>query len=522
MRKKTKFSGGKETKMIEFVKKYKTSIFLSVLFSLLCFGFMLTHFTITIDEESWILSARDETMWLYQGRFIIWLFDLIFTEGGNYAPFLWDISGILFWNLSGIIFAYCLFAKTEIKQWILFIFLSYYSSLTFVLGDVFSFSMYSLQIGLASVTVAAAFYYTLKYLEKKNWKTALIVLGLLLYSFGTYQAFICVYISTVAAFCLLCFLSGHRDRIKYDIIISAVLCLIAIASYYLINFIIGKAVGTQGYLTENYIGWTSGEPLKAFALAMANVGRVSFAIPVLDVYVNGGTALRWVTIAFVIYAIWKFFKCNGIREKAGIFFFSVALCFAPFSLYLAIATYKTQGRMMLALPLVGAVQLYLILREINKKALLYAAMAASGYLLFINARDMNLFYYYSSIVYEKDCSIAEEIMYDIEEKGIDYREKPLAFIGMVAQEPQPTKELGVLGGSMFAWDEGNNLRMTDFIQTRGYNVRAADSTQLQKALVESASMTVWPQEGSIKELDDVIVVYLSQPVEEWYITNQAQ
>ena len=165
---------------------------------------MLTHFTITIDEESWILSARNETMWLYQGRFIIWLFDLIFTEGGNYAPFLWDISGILFWNLSGIIFAYCLFAKTEIKQWILFIFLSYYSSLTFVLGDVFSFSMYSLQIGLASVTVAAAFYYTLKYLEKKNWKTALIVLGLLLYSFGTYQAFICVYISAVAAFCLLC------------------------------------------------------------------------------------------------------------------------------------------------------------------------------------------------------------------------------------------------------------------------------------------------------------------------------
>ena len=75
---------------------------------------------------------------------------------------------------------------------------------------------------------------------------------------------------------------------------------------------------------------------------------------------------------------------------------------------------------------------------------------------------------------------------------------------------------------MFAWDEGNNLRMTDFIQTRGYNVRAADSTQLQKALVESASMTVWPQEGSIKELDDVIVVYLSQPVEEWYITNQVQ
>lgn len=89
--------------MIEFVKKYKTSIFLSVLFSLLCFGFMLTHFTITIDEESWILSARDETMWLYQGRFIIWLFDLIFTEGeimlrsyGIFQAFFFGIYQALF------------------------------------------------------------------------------------------------------------------------------------------------------------------------------------------------------------------------------------------------------------------------------------------------------------------------------------------------------------------------------------------------------------------------------------------
>ena len=68
--------------MREFIEKNRKGVILSFLFSLVCFGFMLTHFTITIDEESWILSSQDVNMWLYQGRFVIWLFDLLFTDGG--------------------------------------------------------------------------------------------------------------------------------------------------------------------------------------------------------------------------------------------------------------------------------------------------------------------------------------------------------------------------------------------------------------------------------------------------------
>lgn len=502
--------------MREFVEKNRKSIILSFLFSLVCFGFMLTHFTVTIDEESWILSSQDVNMWLYQGRFVIWLFDLLFTDGGNYAPFLWDFAGVFLWNLSGVIFAYALLGKTEVKQWQLFIFLSYYSSLPFVLADVFSFSMYGLQIGLAAVAVAAAFYMTHMYMETGNKLIAAAVFVLLLYSFGTYQAFICVYISAVVADCLLRFVWNKRGEIRRLIVVSAVICLAAIISYYLINFLIGEIIGTQGYLTDNYMGWTSDNPLKEFAMAVANIGRVSFAIPYQDVYVNGAMSMRVVTVAFVLYAIWKFFK---VKEKLGIFVFSVLLCVAPFSLYLVIATYKTYGRMMLALPLVGAVQLYLIFQEVQKRSLRYIMLIVAGYLLFINARDMNLFFYYSSISYEKDCTTADQIMYDIQKQGMNYKEKPVVFVGMVEQAEKPTKELGVLGGSMFAWDEGNNTRMADFIETRGYEIKLADSEQMKRGIEETKGMSVWPQEGSIKELDDLIVVYLSEPTETWYATN---
>lgn len=505
--------------MGEFVGKNRKSIILSFLFSLVCFGFMLTHFTVTIDEESWILSSQDVNMWLYQGRFVIWLFDLLFTDGGNYAPFLWDFAGVFLWNLSGVIFACALLGKTEVKQWQLFIFLSYYSSLPFVLADVFSFSMYGLQIGLAAVAVAAAFYITHMYMETGNKLIAAAVFVLLLYSFGTYQAFICVYISAVAADCLLRFVWNRGDEIRRLIVVSAVICLVAIISYYLINFLIGQMIGTQGYLTDNYMGWTSDNPLKAFAMAVANIGRVSLAIPYHEVYVNGAVSTRVITVGFVLYAIWKFFKVKGAKEKLGIFVFTVLLCMAPFSLYLVIATFQTHGRMMLALPLVGAVQLYLIFQEIEKRSFRYIMLIVAGYLLFINARDMNLFFYYSSISYEKDCTTADQLMYDIQKEGINYKEKPIVFVGMIEQTKDPKKELGVLGGSMFAWDEGNNTRMIDFIETRGYEMQPVNSEQKKKALEETKSMAVWPQEGSIKELDDLIVVYLSEPTETWYITN---
>ena len=75
--------------MREFIEKNRKGVILSFLFSLVCFGFMLTHFTITIDEESWILSSQDVNMWLYQGRFVIWLFDLLFTDGCFFVESVW-------------------------------------------------------------------------------------------------------------------------------------------------------------------------------------------------------------------------------------------------------------------------------------------------------------------------------------------------------------------------------------------------------------------------------------------------
>ena len=526
------------------MKKYKRALLGSMLFSFVCFGFMLTHFTLCIDDETWILASEPSAIWILQGRFAIWLFDLIFTGNGNFAPFLWDFLAILFWNISGMIFAYVLLKREQPKEWQVFLFCAYYVSLPFVVGEIMAFSMFNLQVSAAMAATAAGLALSLRYLEQHRRKDAVYALLLLFYGIATFQAMICVYVTAVTAYCLLKYIRLCRQQagaeaprfeknalmdntcppgdLKRTIFTCAGICVAAVIVYYTVNLLLGLLFGSAGYLGDNYNGWAGGDWRLAVAMAVANIGRVSFAIPYQGEYIYGGSVIRVLSVLFVICSVCLFVRQKGWRKRAGILFYTTALCAAPFVLYLALATYKTHGRMLLALPLTGAVQIFIITETLKKPLLKKAMVILCGYLLFLNARNMNLIYYYSSIVYEKDCTTASQIMYDIQAAGMDYHGKPVAFIGMIVQDELPVLESGTLGGSFFAWDDGNNSRMCDFLKTRGYAVEQADARQLAAALDQTDTMNTWPQEGSIAELEDVIVVYLSEPTEKWYTVNMSE
>ena len=83
----------------------------------------------------------------------------------------------------------------------------------------------------------------------------------------------------------------------------------------------------------------------------------------------------------------------------------------------------------------------------------------------------------------------------------------------------PILKSGSLGGSFFSWDGGNIGRMIDFFELEGYVLHMPQLEQIENGLRQSETMKTWPQEGSIVETDDSIVVYLSKPSEKWHGTN---
>ena len=64
---------------------------------------MVFNHTISIDEDTWIMSDSRPTFWFTQGRFGIKFFNDLFTYNGQYAPFMWDILSVLIWSFAGII-----------------------------------------------------------------------------------------------------------------------------------------------------------------------------------------------------------------------------------------------------------------------------------------------------------------------------------------------------------------------------------------------------------------------------------
>ena len=509
--------------MLEYMNKNRKVFAGAFLFSLVCFGFMLTHHTITIDEETWILADGSSLLWLLQGRFSTQIFNWLFTQNGNYAPFLWDFLSIVLWNLSGIIYAYSLLGKDSgDKRLPLFFFCSYYSSLPFVVGEILSFSMFNLQVCVAMVFTALAFWRSVCLLKGSGKKEIPVILLLLIFAFGVYQALICVYVTAVVGYCLLNFMDG-RERLGREIGVCASLCIGSIIIYYLINMGVVFLTGTADYLEENYVGWLDeGGPLRALFMAFANIARVSFGIPVGEVKIYGGVVLCAVTAAFVLFSVWRFFAEKGGRRKAGILFFTAALTAAPFILYLVLGTYKTHGRHLLALPLAGGIEIWLILSAIKRSAAKKTAVVVLSYLLFLNARNMNLLFYYGSIGYEHDRTVANQLMYDIKKAGMDYHKKPVVFVGMEDYDSVPIETSDTIGGSVFAWDDVNIANMADILANEGYRIMKPTPEQIKISLDQMEGMREWPMENSIRETDETIIVYFSQPTGKWFLTNNVE
>ncbi len=510
--------------MKEFCLKYKKSFVVALLFSLVCFGFMLTHFDLSIDEETWIMGGNI-VGWLRQSRYTLWLYDLLFTDNGNYVPFLYDFLGICLWNIAGIILLYCYFEEHEINGIVMFILLAYYDSVPFVLADIMSFSFYLVQIGIATIFTSLSVYLTIQFINEKKLSYLIISSLLLWLAFGAYQALICYYVSAFAGYCVLDYIRGNRKKLFKKIITGVLFCVIGVLGYVVIDKIAISIVGSDGYLNDSYIGWKEENPLVEFLMSIANVGRVSFAVPYQDVTVNGATCIRILTILFVIYAFYQTFHIEKkTKERITVFLLCVALSFSPFFLYIAMATYKTVGRMMLGLPVIGIVQIYLISTVLQTSLLKKGGFLLSSGLLVINAAQINTAYFQQHITHEKDCELATEIMHDIQSEGIDYHDKPIVFIGMLEQDTIFDDQLGELGSSFFSHDEGNIGRMISFLRFRGYDVSLPSVEQINNAYqsVKDAEMNPWPYSNSIMELDDIIVVYLSEPTDLWFTVNGVQ
>lgn len=515
-------------------------IFLSLFITLTAFGVMLTCNTIAIDEEKSIIAGKEYQVWIAQGRFMIQLFNEIFTINGRYVPFLWDLLAVLTWFLSGGLFAFSLSAIYSQKagEFGLFCFLAYYGTLPFVVGEVLSFSMYSFQVTLGCVAAAAAFCFSVKAADIREtgrgggrfytyvfWAVLLLMMGT-----GTFQAILSLYITAAVLWCLQKVLEG-KLKMGRPILLFAGICACAAVLYFLINGVVQSVTGIAADYTDSYIGWSDERGvLWAAFMAIANVVRVSFAITIEDVSIYGGIVILINTVAFIVWSVVIFVRAKKKGEKIRILFLTVALVVSPFVIYILMGTYKTHGRMLLALPLAGAAQMCFVLGDLWKiskkrtvsKIVRSVTAVAAMYCLWLNVRNMNAIYYYDYLRYQQDRVTANEVMHDVASAGYDYHSKPIVFVGAhisdTADYWESSDNLGI-DGSFFVWNGGHIARIRELLVTEGYMTVSPTTEDIAYALSYIQDMSPWPGPDGIMDTDRCIIVYFSAPSQEWYQVN---
>lgn len=511
-----------------FLYENRWGLILSFCFTLICYGFMLTHYTLTIDEETWICNsdpALIQKIWMLQGRFGLYLFDAVFTPLGRYVPFAWDFFGILFWFSGGVVLCFGLsrFAPGASRA-AAGMFMAVFTTVPLAVGEILSYSMFSLQQGLAMLFTALAAVLTFFCFRRFHWPAAILAALLLFAGASFYQAFATVYIAAIAAYLCFALVYKRKERVFLNLIRSAGIFTVGVGAYFLINRYITHVLhpGAAAYLENKFIGWGEGDPLSAFADAVRNAARVIFG---KGVY--GGKALLLLTVltaaSFLIRLILLIKKRDG-RGAAGLMIGYAAVILAPFAMLLGFAQPTLIGRTLLALPLSLGVQAFLIADTARllprTEVVQWVAGGLLACVLLGNCFYMNAFFYRSYRVYTEDQAKAVQLMARLADKGMNTAEKPIVFIGMLPQNHYLPEDCSA-GGSFFSWDNGNIARMRDFLNAEGYTVLPAEASQIQQGVDLAKEMSCWPAEGCLIETEDFILIKLSDPAYPWDIVNGA-
>ena len=122
-------------------------------------------------------------------------------------------------------------------------------------------------------------------------------------------------------------------------------------------------------------------------------------------------------------------------------------------------------------------------------------------------KTLNQLFYNDYKRYEKDLTIANELIYDLE-KSYDVS-KPLVIMGT------PYKGMGNIGAqsnslSVLWWGKkafnDNGREFIKFLNSLGYDFKRPDDEQYEKGKIEAETMNKYPKDDSIRELEDCIVI----------------
>lgn len=502
---------------INYIKKNNLTCFFIIFISLFAYGFPLTNFTLSIDEERALVNNSNVAIWSGQGRFGIALIKLIlhYSHTNSITATFLAVSALC---LTSIIWAYIFYSIRENAS-------ARFDSAGIVISTIFltfpahseniGFSIMSFELGIGWIAIATATFLTSRWVLYKKSKLYL-VLGIALVVFATsiYQSYLPVYVCGVIICIILyaVFNKNNGDILSVKNLISMVgkyifIGIMSLIGYKILDKLVGVFVPPTDYVS-GFFAWGKNEPMYIISNLAGNFkslikGDIIFGSRIIIL------SLLAVILLIFIFAI-KLLIQDSKRFNALIIVSLIGLLITPFLMSTALGT-AVPIRANLVLSLFVASAWYLLYIQFKKNAMRNLLLLFTAYMSFYQAQSLSQLFYGDYSRYQQDVKLANQIGTKIQNLNVgESPSQPVVFIGSHSQtgEENVIKQ-EVIGYSFFEWDGGNIFRIRNFMKSLGYDFLIPTEEQKNRAIDIARTMPVWPDKNSVALKDNIIIVKLS-------------
>lgn len=498
----------------EFLCTYKNGVLFVLFLTILNFSYFVLNFTLSIDEE---IGNIYKMGILSLGRYGIVLCNAIFFRDLYIVPYLTDFIAVICLTSSSLLccYNYVLSSEKPIQECSIPIFCGFYISFPYVIAQQLAFSYQAVAIMFSFVIVSFIAGILINQPLLKNKLLLLFSSICLMLAFSSYQSVVILYITIVTSIVL--FMRINGKCVKDYCINSIVVCVAGFILYYISYKLVLVHLGiSTNYLKEGYINWDFTSVMDALRILLGPVYRIMFPDPTTGYY--SGEFVKTSVILFVCFVLF-YVATKKKKNPFSVCIFSGCFLFAPFLLTMCFGA-PAVGRTMLGLVLTVSFPWFLWLNTFDfsnvKKGII---KLFACYVLFLQILSFNQVVFGDHLSFQQDIRVGSTLAEELSTFEA-IKSKPVVIVGSLNMENDLIIPLETLGASFFSWDYGNMLRMDYFFQYLGYQFMfTRDSDLIRKGAAYSDKMPTYPMDGSIVEYEEIIVIKLSEPADEWYQTN---
>lgn len=474
----------------EFESNFILYFSVALLAYLVVYGFEITHFSLSIDEE----PRNNFAQTLSAGR---WGHALLreYLLPEPYVPFFTTVFSVVTLSISGSLSAIFLRLGRSVSVPYL-IMLAALPQLS-----------YQLEFSNQADTVAISMFFSvasLFMLRNISILKSIFFVILTVCSLSVYQS---IFLYSASIICVWMAIRCTKKEINFISSLKIIILFILLTALSLIinSFLAKNVAGYFGVMQSDYLSSMIGWGKRGNGEVLSSLWR--FIRDYLTFKAAYGLNAFPFCIIWLVGSIVLAFK-NKYNVVLTLFYCLAALLSA-FLLNIAIGS-SMPPRAMTQIPVVFAGLFAIFLTMLQKK---HIGLIISVLFLINGSAASNSLFYSDYMARVSDRAFSERLIARIysEIPSFNVEDNPVFFYGSYSPKNNwkiPTAD--VFGSSFFEWDGGNNRRMYQYLETANIiQFKIPNPAQVSKAIDDAKDMPEWPAANSVQLKDGVVIVKLS-------------